>query len=51
MNSDLPQVTADTKVGVDVMNRNGINVKLEYSGQWGQHYQSHTGRVRLAYQF
>ena len=51
VNSDLPQVTADAKVGVDVMNQNGFNVKLEYSGQWGQHYKSHTGRVRFAYQF
>lgn len=51
VNSDLPQVTADAKVGVDLMHRNGINVKLEYNGQWGQHYKSHTGRVRFAYQF
>ena len=51
VNTELPQITADAKLGLDIVRKKGLGVKLEYNGQWGERYQSHTGRIRLAYQF
>lgn len=46
-----PRVTGNAKAGLEFLNRNGLELRAEYEGNFAKRYASHTGILRLAKHF
>jgi outer membrane autotransporter protein len=49
--TDLPNAMADLGFGVQVLNRNGLELRAELSSQISPNYLGEAGTLRLAYHF
>ncbi|HYG07073.1 MAG TPA: autotransporter outer membrane beta-barrel domain-containing protein [Stenotrophomonas sp.] len=51
INTDLPQERLKASAGVDMKASEHLDVKLEYNGEFADHYQANTGTLKLSYVF
>jgi outer membrane autotransporter protein len=49
--SDLPQDRFKTTAGLDLKANDHWDVRLEYSGEFADHFQSDTGALKVSYKF
>jgi uncharacterized protein with beta-barrel porin domain len=49
--SDLPQDRLKTTTGVDLKTSDRIDIRLEYTGEFADHFESNTGSLKFTYKF
>jgi hypothetical protein len=51
MTSDLPQDRVKSVAGLDLKANKDVDIRLEYQGEFANHFESNTGAVKLTYKF